>query len=212
MASAKIAGQQIARGQQQDVVAFGRVQQRPDFRAKQKALGRLYQIERLHPERVARGKKLAGRRIDRNEGIHAGQALDAVLAPGPEHVGDDFRVAFGAETHAERLQFPAQIDMIVNFAVERDEKALIERRLRLRAVRRVHNPQATRAHRDVVSDHDKRIGNVSAMQHARDQTADSRFGAIPIDGNRYTAHAAPVRATCTWIGSWTRKPLRRQNQ
>ncbi len=31
-----------------------------------------------------------------------------------------------AETHAERLQFPAQFDMIVDFAVEGDEKALIE--------------------------------------------------------------------------------------
>ena len=107
MAPAKIAGQHIAWGQQQHVVAFGRVQQRPDFRAKQKALGRLYQIEWLHPERVARGKKLAGRGIDGNEGIHAGQALNPVLAPGPEHVRDDFRVAFCAETHAERLQFLA---------------------------------------------------------------------------------------------------------
>ena len=91
--------------------------------------------------------------------------------------------------------------MIVDFAVEGDEKALIERRLRLRAMRRVHDPQAARAHRDIVSERDERIGNVAPMQHAGDQTADSRFGAIPIDGHRYTAHAAPVRATCTWIGS-----------
>ena len=86
--------------------------------------------------------------------------------------------------------------MIVDFAIEGDEKALIERRLRLHAMCRIHDPQATRAHRDIVSDHDKWIGNVSSMQHARDQTLDSRFGAIPIDGNRYTAHDAPEIAKC----------------
>ena len=201
MASAKIAGQHIAGRQQQDVVAFGRVQQRPDFRAKQKALRRLYQIERLHPERVARGKKVAGRRVDRNEGIHAGEAFDPVGAPGPQHVGDDFRVAFGAEAHAERLQFLAQFDVIVDFAVEGDEKAFIERRLRLHAMCRIDNPQAARAHRDIVSDRDKWIGNVTSMQHARDQTPDGRFAAIPIDGNRYTAHAAPENADGTSVDS-----------
>ena len=81
--------------------------------------------------------------------------------------------------------------MIVDFAIKRDEKAIIERRLRLRAVCRIDNAQAARAHRGIISDHDKWIGNVSSMQHARDQTPDGRFGAIPIDGNRYTAHGAP---------------------
>ena len=81
--------------------------------------------------------------------------------------------------------------MIVDFAVEGDEKALVERRLRLHAMCRIHDPQATRAHRDIVSDHDKRIGNVSSMQHARNQTLDSRLGAIPINGNRDSAHHAP---------------------
>ena len=90
--------------------------------------------------------------------------------------------------------------MIVDFAIKRDEKALIERRLRLRAVCRIDNAQATRAHRDIVSDHDKRIGNVSSVQHARDQTPDSRFAAIPIDGNRYAAHDAPDECQLHLLG------------
>jgi hypothetical protein len=80
--------------------------------------------------------------------------------------------------------------MIVDFAVKRDEKTLIERRLRLHAMCGIDNAQATRAHRNIVSDHDKWIGNVSSVQHARDQTPDCRFGVIPIDGDRYTAHDA----------------------
>ncbi len=94
----------------------------------------------------------------------------------------------------------AQIDMIVDFAIKGDEKALIERRLRLHAMCRIHNPQAARTHRDIVSDRDKRIGNVSAMQHACDQTLDSRFAAIPIDGHRYPAHAALKNNDCTETG------------
>ncbi len=191
MASAKIAGQQIAGGQQQDIVAFARLQQRPDFRAKQKAFARSYQIERFDAEWIARGKKLAGRGVDRNEGIHARQTSDAGLAPYPQDVGDDFRVAFGAERHAERRQFPTQNVMIVDFAVKRDEKALVERGLRLRAKRRIHNPQTPRAHRDVASDPHKRVSHVSAMQHSPDKTPNRGFGAIPIDGHRYTAHDAP---------------------
>ncbi len=44
-----------------------------------------------------------------------------------------------------------------------------------------------------VADRDEWIGNVSSMQHARDQTPDGRFGVIPIDGHRYSAHTAPER-------------------
>ena len=87
----------------------------------------------------------------------------------------------------------AQIDMIVDFAVERDEEAAVEGRLRLRAMGRIDDAQATRAHRGVIADRDKRIGNVAAMQHARDQTLDRRFSAIPIDGNRYAAHELPPK-------------------
>jgi hypothetical protein len=64
---------------------------------------------------------------------------------------------------------------------------------------RIHNPQATRAHRDVVSDHNKRIGNISSMQQARNQIPDGRFGAIPIDGDRYSAHLAPDNANIVKI-------------
>ncbi len=56
---------------------------------------------------------------------------------------------------------------------------------------RIHNPQAARAHCGIVSDHDKWIGDVASMQHACDQALDSRFGAIPINGNRDSAHHAP---------------------
>jgi hypothetical protein len=59
---------------------------------------------------------------------------------------------------------------------------------------RVHYPQATRAHRDVISDHDKWIGDVSSMQQTRDQMSDSCFSAIPIDGDRNSAHLAPKNA------------------
>jgi hypothetical protein len=197
MASAEGAGQHIARRQQQDGFALGRVEQRPDFRAKQKAFGRLHQIERLHPEWIARGKELARRRIDRDEGIHAGQSRNPGLPPGPKHIGDNFRVAPGTEAYAERLQFLAQIAVIVDFTVERDEKAIVERRFRLRAVRSIDNAQTARAHRGIISDHHKWVGDVASMQHARDQKLDRFFSAIPIDGNRYAAHIAPEKTDAT---------------
>ena len=94
--------------------------------------------------------------------------------------------------------------MIVDFAIKRDEKAIIERRLRLRAVCRIDNAQTARAHRGILSDHDEWIGNVSSMQHARDQTPDGRSGVIPIDGHRYSAHTAP-EPNSTWLSPWKRR-------
>jgi hypothetical protein len=61
-------------------------------------------------------------------------------------------------------------------------------------MRCIHNPQAARAHRDIVADADERIGDVTSMQHTRNQRPDSRFGAIPIDRDRNTAHLAPENA------------------
>ena len=68
-ADAEIAGQRIARRQQQNV-AFGRGEERLNLRAKQISLRRLYQVERLDAEGVARGEKFPGRGVDRHEGIH----------------------------------------------------------------------------------------------------------------------------------------------
>jgi hypothetical protein len=65
---------------------------------------------------------------------------------------------------------------------------------------RIHDPQATRAHRSIVSDRDKWIGNVSSMQHSRDQTLDSWRCSIPIDRNCYTTHDAPKIAKCHSAG------------
>ena len=87
----------------------------------------------------------------------------------------------------------AQLDVIVDFAVEGDEEAVVEGRFRLRAVLRIDDAQAARAHRGVGADGDQRIGDVAAMQQPRDQTLDRRFSAIPIDGHRNAAHVAPRR-------------------
>lgn len=86
--------------------------------------------------------------------------------------------------------------MIIYFAVQGDEKALIEGGLRLRAMYGIDDPQTARTHRDFVPDRNKWISNISAMQHARDQKPNGRFGAMPIDGYRYTAHLAPEIASC----------------
>jgi len=99
---------------------------------------------------------------------------------------------------AKRLQFLAQFDMIVNFAIGRDEKTLVERRLRLGAKWRVHDPEAARAHRDIISDHNKRIDDVTSMQHAGDQTPHNCIGAIPIDGNRDPTHLAPRESSAQY--------------
>jgi hypothetical protein len=55
-------------------------------------------------------------------------------------------------------------------------------------VSRVHDLEATRAHCGIAADRDDWIGHVASMQHSGDQTLDYRFGAVPVDGNRYTAH------------------------
>jgi hypothetical protein len=81
--------------------------------------------------------------------------------------------------------------VIVDLAVKSDEKPTIEGRLWLHAMRRVHDSQAARTHRDAAANHDQRIGNVASVQHALDQALHRRFSAIPADGNRYSAHLAP---------------------
>ena len=93
--------------------------------------------------------------------------------------------------NAARLELTAQFDVIVDFAIEGDEEAVVERRLRLTAVLRVDDAQAARAHGGVLADGDQRIGDVAPMQQPRDQTLDRRFSAIPIDGYRNAAHIAP---------------------
>ena len=93
--------------------------------------------------------------------------------------------------NAARLELTPQFDVIVDFAVEGDEKAVVERRLRLPAVLRIDDAQAARTQGGVRGDGDQRIGDVATMQQPRDQTLDRRFSAIPIDGHRYAAHFAP---------------------
>jgi hypothetical protein len=104
----------------------------------------------------------------------------------------------------------AQRDMVVNFTVERDKKPPIERCLRLHAIGRIHNAQPARAHCHGVANRHERIGYVAPMQQTRDQTPDRRLGAVPINGDRDTAHPARPRASIEIRGVGQGRPKPRE--
>jgi hypothetical protein len=62
-------------------------------------------------------------------------------------------------------------------------------------MRRIDDPQSARTHCDIVFDANEGVSNVTPMRHARDQTPDRFFRAVPVNRDRNSAHLAPEIAS-----------------
>jgi hypothetical protein len=94
----------------------------------------LHDVKRLDAEWIARGEKLAIRKIDGDKGVHAVEPLQSAIAPGLQRIGEHFGVRMGAKADAERFHLVAQFDVVIDLAVERHCETAIKRNLRLGAV------------------------------------------------------------------------------
>ena len=104
-------------------------------------------VERLDSEAIA-GKYQAARRFSpERDGEHAAQAGEALRVPFEEGVEDGFGVAVDMKSVAERFQFGAQFQVVVDFAVEDDYGVAIGRKDGLVAAFEVNNLQASGAER-----------------------------------------------------------------
>ena len=103
-------------------------------------------------------------------------------------IGQDFGVAPVAECHAALFQLAAQFGVIVDFAVEGNQKPAVEGGLGLHAIVAVDDAQPPRAHRGVLVRTDQGIGDVAAMPDAGDHLLDDKIRILPIDCRRYAAH------------------------
>ena len=92
--------------ERQDAVAFGEVQ-------------------RLHPDRVARQKQLARFRIPNRERKHAAQSRQHVLATFFKKMQQHFSVGVGFKNVSARQQFFTQRAVIVDFTVEDDAQRAV---------------------------------------------------------------------------------------
>ena len=109
----------------------GHIEQRADLGSEGEMLAAAREEQRLDPERIARDEQFAALPVEKDEGVHADEAGERLFAPsrigGDQHLG----VGGGAEDVAVAPERLAQLDEIVDFAVEDDDVAAVRRRHRL---------------------------------------------------------------------------------
>ena len=107
-------------------------------------------VKRLDAEAVAGAEQALPLLIPDGEGEHADKAFQAGRPPGVISLKDHFGVAFGAKRVAERFQFLAQLEVVVDFAVERQPQLLARHCHWLVTGRReIEDRQAAVSERDV---------------------------------------------------------------
>jgi len=99
-------------------------------------------VERLYPDAVATAEESPFAHVPDGEGPHAVETADAPGAPLLIRMDDDFRVAAGVKTVSAGLQLSAQLDVVVNAAVECDPDCGVFVGKRLGAVLRVYYREA----------------------------------------------------------------------
>ena len=110
-------------------------QQRLHLRGKGKvAVGQFREEQRLLAEAIARQEKALLDAVPDRERPHAVEAQHAGFAPLLIGREDDFCVRFSAEDMPQRLQFAADLDEVVDLAVESDPVATFAEAHRLLAV------------------------------------------------------------------------------
>src|SRR5262249_39878281 len=120
-----------------DLYLYRRLRQdRFDLRPEGEDRGRTRVVQRLDAVAVARQQQRALMPVPQRQREHAVEAQERPLAPFPEGVKDDFRVAGRAELIAQRLELDAQLAEIIDFAVVGYRVAAVRGRHRLMPGRR----------------------------------------------------------------------------
>ena len=113
---------------------LGHVEQRLDLRSEGKApAGRSPVVERLHAERVARQQQPAPARLPEGENKHPVQPVQRIAAPCDQRFQQHFGVAVRAEAVPLGFEFGANLDEVVDLAVEHQHRAGFGIHHRLRA-------------------------------------------------------------------------------
>ena len=160
----------------------GDVEQRLLLAGEERAALVAHREERLDPEPVTRAEQHALLRVPDEEGEHAAQLADDVDAEVVVPGDDGLAVALGLELCAEVPGQPlAQLDVVVDLAVEDQVVAAAEPRQRLVAVLDVDDGQAAEADDDVVVRPRAalvRAPVVHVGEGALDRLAQGRSGAV----------------------------------
>ncbi len=93
-------------------------------------------VERLDSERVACEEELAFHRVPDAESEHAAESIDNFVAPPPVTEENHLGIAVRQESLAERLELAAELEVVVDLAVEGDRQVAVGGRLGLVAAGR----------------------------------------------------------------------------
>jgi hypothetical protein len=126
--------------------------QRADLRGECDAIMLLGNIQRLDPERVARERQSPLSPVPDRDGVHAFEAKPGIVLPAQVARQQGLGVAVRPEAYASPFQFPPQVEVIVDLAVEHDRIAVIGREHRLVPARDVDDAQPTHAEAEVAFD------------------------------------------------------------
>ena len=160
-------------------------------------------VERLDAHAVAGEQQAFLGGLPEGQREHAAEALEAGGVPLQQAAEDHFGVATGVETMAQRFKLPAQLGVIVDFAVEDQHGGAIVGGHGLLSAGEIDNLQADGAEGDI-----GRVIDVLLVGAAMNQGHGGAADAFGIDGARevcessYATHvtrtSAPRQARCGW--------------
>ena len=116
-----------------------------EFGAKEQVLSVLRQVERLDAHAVSSQNEPLGRLAPQSDGEHAAHAGKTSGVPGEEGVKNGLGIAMSMKLVAKCLELGPQLQVIVNFAVEYDDRVAIARGHWLIARSQIENLQSGRA-------------------------------------------------------------------
>ena len=109
----------------------GHVEQRTDLGGDGEMAAAARPEQRLDAEGIARQEQFPAFAVEHDEGVHAGEPLQRLLAPARIGRDEHLAVGRGAEDVAVAREGLAQLDVIVDLAVEDEHVAAVRRRHRL---------------------------------------------------------------------------------
>ena len=172
----------------------GRIaEKRLHFRAEDQTIAAEVVIDRLLAQPVSREEEPLSPCVPDGEGEHPRDALRQRVAPLLVAVDEDLGIAAAAEDMSARDELRAQIEVVVDLAVERDPDGAVLVAHRLRAGRgEIDDGQAAMTEGDGAVDvHAGAVGSAvrNDLRHARDQIAVGGPGEIAVQEAADAAHA-----------------------
>ena len=122
-------------------------QERLQLRAEDDVFAVMGEVERLDPHAIARKHEAPFRLLPQGDAEHAAHPAKALRIPFKEGMEYGLGIAMGMETVAKAFEFPTQLEVVIDFAVEDDDGIAITREERLVARSEVENLQSGCAHR-----------------------------------------------------------------